>query len=401
VKLPLWASALCATLLVQVVSSFAAAAIPLLGPLLMHRWNLPPESIGYVSAMVSIGICWCLACGNPMLDHYGPIRTLQIGLVWIGLGILLLMLTSPWPGFVGAILIGLGTAPNNPAGSKVLMVTAPPRHRTLIFSIRQAGVPFGGAIAGLVVASAVSGLGFDGALWTVVGIVALCIAAVQVFQPRLDAERGPMNRAWARAFVSPSALLQAARVIGSHPALPLLTAAGVSFSIAQASVTAFTATYLVTRHGTTITEAGSLVAVLLAASAAARIVLGWLADRVGSGEVMLNALAIGTGIAILLLVALPSASSWLIYPVVALVGATSMGWNGIYMAELAKLAPPAMIGPVTSAANLFGFVGSILGPVAISLIANLTGNLQVPLALVAIQVAVFGLFAIWRQIHAQ
>ena len=57
-KLPLWGSALSATLLVQVVSSFAAAAVPLLGPLLTQRWNLPPESIGYVSATVSFGICW-------------------------------------------------------------------------------------------------------------------------------------------------------------------------------------------------------------------------------------------------------------------------------------------------------------------------------------------------------
>ena len=32
-KLPLWGSALSATLLVQIVSSFAAAAVPLLGPM--------------------------------------------------------------------------------------------------------------------------------------------------------------------------------------------------------------------------------------------------------------------------------------------------------------------------------------------------------------------------------
>ena len=74
-KLPLWASALSATLLVQVVSSFAAAAVPLLGPILTQRWGLAPEDIGYVSAVVSAGICWFLACGGPMLDHHGPIRT--------------------------------------------------------------------------------------------------------------------------------------------------------------------------------------------------------------------------------------------------------------------------------------------------------------------------------------
>jgi MFS family permease len=262
-KLPLWVSALSATLLVQVVSSFAAASVPLLGPVLMQRWGLSAESIGYVLAMSSVGICWCLACGNPMLDHYGPIRTLQIGLVSIAAGTVLLSLSVPALGFLGALLIGLGTAPNNPAGSKVLLVSAPKAHRTLIFSIRQAGVPAGGAIAGLVVAAAMALLGLNGALLAVVAVVLFCVAAVQPFQLRLDAERGPVNRAWARMFVSPSALMQTARVIRSHPSLPSLTAAGISFSVAQASVTAFTATFLVTRHGTTISEAGTLIAVLL------------------------------------------------------------------------------------------------------------------------------------------
>ena len=164
-KVPVWASALCATLLVQIVSSYAGAALPLLGPVLTQRWGLAPESIGYISAVVSVGICWCLACGGPMLDHHGPIRTLQLGLASIGLGLLLLSQPIAVLGFCGALLIGLGLAPNNPAGSTMLMRTAPARHRNLIFSIRQAGVPFGGAIAGITVAPAVVWLGLTHTAW--------------------------------------------------------------------------------------------------------------------------------------------------------------------------------------------------------------------------------------------
>ena len=57
----------------------------------------------------------------------------------------------------------------------------------------------------------------------------------------------------------------------------------------------------------------------------------------------------------------------------ALVGATSMGWNGVHMAELARASPATLIGDVTSGASLFGFVGSICGPLAFAVIASKTG----------------------------
>lgn len=331
-----------------------------------------------------------------MLDHYGPIRTLQLSLVFVAAGIALLAQSNVLLGLLGALAIGLGLAPNNPAGSKVLMRTAPPGHRTLIFSIKQAGVPLGGAIAGLTIAPAVLGLGFANAIWMIVAIVVLSAVAVQPFQPRLDAEKGPFNRAWARLFLAPSALRRSASVIRSHPALPLLTAMGVAFSIAQASVTAFTATYMVTQHGKSLAEAGSFVAVLLAASTLSRIFLGWLADRLRRGLLLLYLLSLATSAAILLLVWSAAAPSGWVYVCVALVGATSLGWNGVYMAELARLSPPALIGDVTSAANLFGFVGSVCGPIAFAVIANRTASFDWPFILMAAQVGAFGIFAIWH-----
>ena len=386
-KLPLWGSALSATLLVQVVSSFAAAAIPLLGPLLTLRWGLAPESIG---------ICWFLACGNPMLDHHGPVRALQIGLVFVAAGLLLLSQPFALIGLAGALLVGLGLAPNTPAGSQILMRTAPADHRTLVFSIKQAGVPLGGAIAGFAVAPMVLGLGFTGAVWAVVAIVLLSALAVQPFRGSLDAEKGTQNRAWARMFLSPSSLARSARVLSSHASLPMLTALGVSFSITQACITAFTATYMVTRHGKSLAEAGHLVAALLVASTIARIFFGWLADRMGGGLQLLCLLALAAGSAIALLIGTASTNPWLIYVCMALVGATSMGWNGVHMAELARVSPPALIGDVTSGASLFGFVGSICGPLVFAVIANRTGSFDWPFMLIAGQLAAFGAFALWH-----
>lgn len=392
--LPLWASALVATLIVQTISSFATIAIPLLGPPLMARAGLPPEGIGLVSAMTSAGICWCLACGGPMLGHHGPVRTLQIGLACTALGLFVLSQPLGLPALLGALAIGFGAAPNTPAGSQILMRAAPRRHRTLIFSIKQAGVPLGGALAGLIVAPLVAGQGLSAALWMLIAVSLLTILVVQPFRRRLDGERGEARPGWARAFLSPAALLRSASILRSHPTLPLLTALGASFSVMQACLMAFTATYLVTRHGASLAEAGRTMAAMQGASMLGRIAMGWLADRMGQAMRHLVLQAAASALAVGLLVTLGGQGGWLLQSCAMLVGFTAIGWNGVHIAELARVAPAALVSDVTSAASLFGFLGSIGGPLAFTLLVGWTGRYDLAFLLVAAQLAGCGL-ACW------
>lgn len=390
-KLPLWVSALVATLIVQTVSSFASLAVPLLGPPLMARAGLPPESIGLVSALTSAGICWCLACGGPMLGHHGPIRTLQIGLACMALGLLALSQPLGLLGLLGAVAIGFGAGHNTPAGSQILIRAAPPRHRTLIFSIKQAGVPFGGALAGVVLAPLVLTQGLSATLGTVIGIALLTILLVQPFRPRLDSDRREGQVGWVHALFSPAALGRSVGTLRAHPSLPLLTALGASFSVVQACLMAFTATYAMTRHGASLAEAGRVVAVMQAASMIGRVTLGWLADRMGHALRHLAIQAVVSALAVGLLVAVGAQSTWAFYGCAALVGFTAIGWNGVHMAELARVAPLPLVSDVTSAASLFGFIGSICGPLIFTLLVSWSGSYGLAFSLVAAQLAGFGL----------
>ena len=399
-NLPLWVTALSVTLLVQVTGSFAAAAIPLLGPVLTERWGIEPESIGYVSAAMSLGICWFLACGGPLLGHFGPVRTLQFGLLLIALGLICLAQPIAMLAPVGALLIGLGVAPNTPAGSQILKRTAPVRHLTLVFSIKQAGVPMGGVFASLIVAPLLGVTGLFGLIFVLGAVVLLSGILVQAFRKRLDVNRR-MDRRWLRTFFMMSSLAKSARVLLTNPGLPLLAAMGVAFSIVQACVMAFTATYLVTRHGNSLAQAGVYVAVLLTASTVARIFLGWLADRLGCGLVLLSVLAVAAGASILLLVEVADGQPWAVYCAMAAIGASCLGWNGVHMAELARASPDELIGEVASAASLFGFVGSVCGPLFFSVTAGWTGSFSLPFLLVAGQLAVFGLASLWFTAFSQ
>jgi MFS family permease len=388
--LPLWLSALVATLVVQTVSSFASLAVPLLGPPLMTRAGLLPESIGLVSAMTSAGICWCLACGGPMLGHHGPVRTLQIGLACIALGLFALSQPLGLLGLLGALALGFGTGHNTPAGSQILIHAAPPRHRTLIFSIKQAGVPLGGALAGLVMAPLALTLGLSAALGTVIGVTLLTILAVQPFRRRLDQDRGAGQPGWARALLSPTALSRSVGILRAHPSLPLLTALGASFSVMQSCLMAFTATYVITRHGASLAEAGRIVAVMLGASIVGRVAMGWIADRIGGALRHLALQAVASALAVALLVAAGGLGSLALYGCGALVGFTAIGWNGVHIAELARVAPLHLVSDVTSAASLFGFVGSICGPLVFTVLVSWTGSYDLALLLVAAQLTCFG-----------
>ncbi len=395
--LPIWARALSATLLVQTMSSFAAAALPLLGPVLTQRWSMAPEGIGYVSAVLAIGICWYLACGGPMLRHVGPVRSLQLGLAIVAIGLLLLAMPFQMAGLTGALMIGLGLGPNTPAGSQILMLTAPAPHRSLIFSIKQAGVPLGGAIAGILVADMVLGFGFFGAIATMAAAMLVSALLVQPFQKQLDADRS-LDRRWPRMFVSLSSFAWSIRILGRHRHLPMLTAIGVSFSTVQSCVTAFTATYLVTQHGKTLAEAGLLMAALLATSTLARVAFGWLADRLDRGLLLLAVLAICTSATVVAMVTVGLAEPWLAYACMVAVGATSLGWNGVHMAELARIAPMDHIGEVTSAASLCGFIGAVGGPVVFAAAVSVTGSFEWAFVLFAAQLALFGAFTLWREL---
>lgn len=396
--MPIWGRALAATLLMQTTSSFIAAAIPLLAPILTERWALPPESIGYVSAATSVGICWYLACGNAMLEHLGPVRSLQLGMLAMGAGLALVTLPVLSLGLVGALLLGLGLAPNTPAGSQILIRTAPPRHRNLIFSTKQAGMPLGGALAGVLVTLIAFRFGFFAVICALGLLAALSILAVEPWRHILDTERTGGRSDWPWMFLSPSAMVRSVRVVTSHANLPLMAAIGVSLQLLQASVMAFTATYLVTQHGNSLMQAGQLMALLLAASAIARVLFGWVADRTRSGLVLLAILGLVAGGATTLLAVLPDAEGWPFLLCAVVVGATVLGWNGVHMAELARLAPADQVGEVTSAASLLGFIGTIFGPLGFALVVRWTGSFTIAYMLAAAQVALIALFVLLRQL---
>ena len=58
---------------------------------------------------------------------------------------------NPWVVALGALVVGIGYGAVTPASSNVLADRVPEGLRAFIFSLKQSGVPIGGALAGALV----------------------------------------------------------------------------------------------------------------------------------------------------------------------------------------------------------------------------------------------------------
>ena len=64
----------------------------------------------------------------------------------------------------------------------------------------------------------------------------------------------------------------------------------------------------------------------------------------------------------------------LIIAVCAIYGASAIGWNGVYLAEIARLAPAGKVGMLTGGALLFTFTGAVAGPPLFGAILAFSGS---------------------------
>jgi MFS family permease len=327
--------------------------------------------------------------GGVFLSRMGPVRMLQLGTAMAVTALLVASLGQAWAIFLAAFMLGLGYGPTPPAGSRMLAATAPPAHRSLIFSIKQAGAPAGGALAGIIAAPVALAYGWPAALMLAFGVGVFAILVIQPLRPAFDAERNRAQRLGLDAIFSPQAIRAPMAALRQNPLLPRVTLLSVSFAIAQGCLFSFTVTWLVEKRGLDLVLAGTVFAGMQLAGVVARILLGWVADRTGNALANLVAQGFGAGAAILALALLPAdAGFWPLALIAVLCGFFGASWNGISLAEVARLAPPGKVAEATAGSTIFVFLGYVAGPSIFATLVSLTGSWTLPQILVAAQLLV-------------
>jgi MFS family permease len=387
--------ALAITLLLQMMVAAIQMVIPVLAPVLTAEAGVAPERIGNLSSIMFVGSLWFLTINSKIMPRTGPLRLLQFGNLLAALG-LLMVLPGSWPALMAAaLLIGVGYGPTPPAGSQILASATPGHLRGLVFSIKQSGVPLGGAIAGLSAPWLADAFGWRIAVLVIALAMVAAVVAVQPWRHRFDRARNPGHAIALGELVSPRIILSPFRAMKLAPGLIVISLAGAAFAMVQGSVFSFLVTYLVDDKGMALAAAGFAFATMQVVATGGRITTGWFADRIGSGRKTLILLA---GLSAVMTVALTAIEpGWNLMAVATIAGAAGFAiasWNGVYLAEIARISPPRYVGDVTAGSTFFTFIGYVVGPSLFGTLVAVTGGYFLSFLVVAGMVGCAG-FTLW------
>jgi MFS family permease len=369
--------ALIATLAIQALVSMTVLTPPVLAALAAPDIGVASERIGLFTALVYAGAILSSAGSGALLARIGPLRLSQWCLALCAAGMAVASLAILPAIVLGAALMGLGYGPVTPASSHILIRQTPPDRRSLVFSLKQTGVPVGGALAGFIAAPLALMIGWRGAALAVAGASLALALAVEPMRSRFDSRDnvGPV------AARSP---LAGIRLVLRTPTLRRLALSSTTFAATQLSLATFLVTFLTERAGMQLVTAGIVMAVAQGAGIVGRILLGWVADRfLRAGRVLA---LLGIGMAAASVATGLISSAWplpSIFAATAMLGLTGLSWNGVYLAEVAAIAPSGGAGAATGGALSVTFLGIVLGPALFSAVVSLSGSYTLGFAIVA------------------
>ena len=348
---------LLATLFIQAMVAMALLTLPVMAPVAAQALSVSPAMVGFYVSITYLGAMFASLTSGNTVSRFGPIRVSQLGLLLCALG--LCLCATPWLPVIaiGALLIGLGYGPITPASSQILARTTPADRMALVFSIKQTGVPLGAMMAGAIVPSLMLALNGQ---WTMVMVAIACVLSALLAQP-LRQELDELRQA--NLPFQMSALTSPIRMVLGHRPLATMAACSFMFSMVQMSLTTYLVTYLHDDLSYGLVSAGLLLSVTQMGGMGGRILWGFVADKwLGAQKTLALLAALMALCSLTTALFLPVLPLWGIWMVLIVYGASAIGWNGVYLSEVARQAPEGKASVATGGTLTFTFLGVVIGP---------------------------------------
>ena len=359
-----------AMLAAQTVTAFAWQAIPVLAPAASTSYGIGDEYIGFLTSLVYLFAMISALVGGSMATHFGAITVSQRALLCCAIGALLFGVGSYWTIALVGVLIGCGYGPPTPASAQVLARVTPPRLANVVFSVKQTGIPLGGVLAGATVPWLERLFGWQIAIFAVTFTCVVLAFALQPLRQVYDIE-GKLNAHMPtprlRDFLRP------VREVWRRPQLRRLALASTFFSATQGSLSVFIVIYGVNHLHMSLVKAGALGSLLALSGIFGRIAWGVVAEVTRKPRHVLLGFAVSMTVGLMALaLAQPSWPLLTYYALVVFLGLTAISWTGVYVAEIARLAPPGRAGEITGGTVVFTFAGPLVSPALFSIALVLT-----------------------------
>jgi MFS family permease len=372
------------TLAVQIQASLVVFTPPILAPVAQTDVGVSAAAVGLVTALIYMSSVPAALFSGKVIGRLGAIRVSQLCILFSSTGMAMMAIPNRWVIALGALIIGVGYGAVTPASSTVLADKVPGGMRSLMFSIKQTGVPIGGAIAGALVPFLILSEGWQYAAIVVALIGVAVIAAAQPIQRSVDSAQPHRNVARGIG------LLEPLRMVFSHARLRELAISSFAFSGMQMCLGSYLVVVLTERALLSVAVAGGALSVAMVAGIFGRLFWGVLADFGFSSRSVLGSLGVMMAVCAGLVAVIDNNWSMsLIYLVAFLFGASAIGWNGVYLAEVAHIAPAGQAGSATGASLAMTYSGVVFLPSLFWLVHAATDSYAPGFMFVA-------LLALWR-----
>ena len=372
------------TLAIQALASLVIFTPPVLAPVAGVEAGIAASAVGVATALIYISSTFAALMSGGVIGRFGPMRVSQMSLILCAGGIALMVSANAWLIAIGALIIGLGYGPVTPSSSAILAERVPPNLRAFIFSLKQTGVPIGGAIAGAMIPALMFSLGWKAAA---LATSAMCLAlaiAIQPWRRAVDAgSRAPDTRA-------KLGLKATVQLVLSHRRLREMALASLTYSGMQMCLGSFMVVLLHDRVGFSVGSAGAVLSVAMITGIVGRIVWGVVADKWIKPRTLLGLLGCAMSLAAFVIATITT--SWpltLVFTVSVVYGGTAVGWNGVYLSEVARIAPPGQAAAATGASLAMTYFGVVALPLMFWAIVHFTGSY-------AMAFAAAGGLTLWR-----
>jgi sugar phosphate permease len=326
----------------QTAGAMLFQGLPAIGPQLRDSYGLTVGETGIALSAVVVGMTLTLLAWGSLSDRRGERVVISIGLVGAAAAMLGAALITGFTGlFLCLFVAGLFVASANAASGRATMGWFASRERGLALGIRQASMPVGVALSGLLLPALAAG----GTRVALLGLGAVLVAAafataLLLRPPPERLERGDAGQP-----------LRDRRIWNLAEASALLVCVQFAFL-------GFLTLYLHDTRGFSPAAAAATLAALQLLGATIRIALGRASDRLGLRIAPLRWVALALAAGTVLSGAAEIVGSNALLPVVLGCAVVAASWNGLAFTATAELAGAANSG------TALGFQNTVMSAIS-------------------------------------
>ncbi|MEH7125834.1 MFS transporter [Bacillus sp. JJ1503] len=357
--------------LAQLMVAFVGRSIGPLGLLIGEDLSLSKSQIGMLPAALFFGQAMASIPSGYLTDRIGSRKLLLVAALCLGISFLsMTFLLNFWMVIIIVVIGGVGYGSMHPVTNRGIVYWFPLRQRGTAMGIKQTGVTAGSALAGLLLLPLSAKFGWRPVL--LVACILLLFGGVLSYYFYRDPPEQKQSKVHSDLGIFYKSMFN---MLKNKP-LMLVSLSAMGLNGSQMCLNTYIVLFAYEKLGISLFLSGMLLVISEVSGTLGRIVWGMISDRLLNGQrvIILMMITFLTAVSSMTIAFIPSASFWVMVPIIAIFGFAVSGFNGIWMNLASELVPPEQSGISSGISLTLGSVGVMIVPPLFGLMVDQAGS---------------------------